>query len=270
MRFRMALATRILGTLLAVVVILHPGAVLADQWVDWVNTATPAPPCKNSASRCQPWERDWRNRNFPAGAFVTDLDVIVPAEPSRAASFFYDWQTLITGFLAIIAALIGAGAAFCVGRSQVAEARRKEHRQALCLAVALMPELLQLQVSHERAVQIISADLFTINSGNVMTQTIVSMIIAAKIAVPPLLDRNTEDIYTLGKAGSTLLQLLSVMLQYNSMVDILADNLRLDVNSFNPANHSSQLTDQLTVIGRNISESQLELAPLHDEATVAG
>jgi hypothetical protein len=67
------------------------------------------------------------------------------------ACFFYNWQTLITGGLAIIAALIGAGAAYHVGNAQIAVAKRKDRLQARCIAVAISPELLVLKVRYERS-----------------------------------------------------------------------------------------------------------------------
>jgi hypothetical protein len=60
--------------------------------------------------------------------------------------FLFNWQTLITGGLAIVAALIGAWAAYHVGSAQIAVAKRKERLQARCIAVAISPELLQLKV----------------------------------------------------------------------------------------------------------------------------
>ncbi len=41
-----------------------------------------APPCKDRSQTCQPWERDWGNRNFQAGSVVTrEGNVIQP--PSK-------------------------------------------------------------------------------------------------------------------------------------------------------------------------------------------
>jgi hypothetical protein len=74
----------------------------------------------------------------------------------------YDWQTLIAGLLAIaaavIAAVIGARAGYRVNNAQLAAAKQKDRVQARCLAVAIFPELLQLQLSPKRATEVINQE----------------------------------------------------------------------------------------------------------------
>ena len=81
-----------------------------------------------------------------------------PPDYTGFLKLLYDWQTLITGWLAIVAAIIGAWAAYYVGSAQMAAAKRKDRLQARCIAVAISPELLDLRVRYERASRIITEE----------------------------------------------------------------------------------------------------------------
>jgi hypothetical protein len=71
----------------------------------------------------------------------------------------------------------------------------------------------------------------------------------------------------LDEAGPTLLQLISVTLQYNHMVTTLSGQIRQHVDSFNPPEHQRDLSGHLRVIAQNIADAESLIAPLHDEAT---
>jgi hypothetical protein len=58
--------------------------------------------------------------------------------------FLFNWQTIITGGLAIVAAIIGAVAAYHVGNIQVADAQRRDEREIDALRKSLATELRQL------------------------------------------------------------------------------------------------------------------------------
>jgi hypothetical protein len=185
--------------------------------------------------------------------------------------FLYDWQTLITGGLAIVAAIIGAWAAYRVGNAQITAAKRKDRLQAQCIAVAISPELLDFKVRHERASKIIGEEFPKTKAQrpNVMTDAVVALILDAKIEVPPLLSQTVDQLYILDDAGPTLLQLISVTLQYNHMITTLAGQIRQHVDNFNPPEHQRDLSGHLRVIGQNIADAERLIAPLHDEATGA-
>jgi F0F1-type ATP synthase membrane subunit c/vacuolar-type H+-ATPase subunit K len=81
-----------------------------------------------------------------------------PPDYTGLLKLLYDWQTLITG----AAALLGGLAAYVAGRIQASATReaadrqitamaRKDRLQARGIVVGVYPELLQLQVRHERA-----------------------------------------------------------------------------------------------------------------------
>ena len=60
---------------------------------------------------------------------------------SGFCKLLYDWQTLVAGGLAIVAAIIGAIAAYRVGNAQVRVAKEKDLLQARGIAVAIYSEI---------------------------------------------------------------------------------------------------------------------------------
>ncbi len=102
--------SRICAALFALLVLTTPSLAAADPPAGAVSEA-PAPPCKNGAADCKPWERDWSNTRLQPGSIFTAQGTIVPPQPHPMQDFLYNWQTLITGGLAILAALIGGGLA---------------------------------------------------------------------------------------------------------------------------------------------------------------
>jgi len=230
------------------------------------NAAVHAPPCKNGAATCQPWEREWRGRP-PVGSIVTDKGIVLPPQPNPGLAFLDKWQTLVAGGMAIVAAGIGAAAAYFVGRAQVRAAERRDRLQARSLSVAISPELLQLRVRHQRAVGIVNNEFPKVAGG--MTVRICEVVGSARIELTPLLERHSENLFLLGDAGPTLLQLISITLQYDSLVSALVDQIRADANSFNPQKQAADLSGHLRVIGEDITEAERLLGPLHDEATRA-
>lgn len=75
-------------------------------------------------------------------------------ERSRFAKFFYDWQTLISGLLAILA----AGAAALAGYQQLAELQRQSATNAIPQVTALARELEDEEVASANCEQ--TANLF--------------------------------------------------------------------------------------------------------------
>jgi hypothetical protein len=106
---------------------------------------------------------------------------------------------------------------------QIAVNAKKDHLQAHCVAVGIYPELLSITVSRERASTIIQNEFPKVQRG--FTTQIVALIRDVRVVVPPLLSRNVDQLYVLEEAGATILQPLSVILQYNYMVDTLAKKI---------------------------------------------
>jgi hypothetical protein len=178
-----------------------------------------------------------------------------------------DWGSFIGGGLALIAGVLAYIGARQAAAKQIAALSRKDRLQARSLAVAIQPELLQLKVRHERAMKIISEEFPKAKGSTASTAQIVSLILSAQIGVPPLLNRTVDQLYVLEDAGPALLQSISVILQYDGLIRTLADQIRENVDSFNPAAHQRDLAGQLYVIAQDIAEAERLIAPIHDETT---
>jgi hypothetical protein len=100
-----------------------------------------------------------------------------------------------------------------------------------------------------------------------MTDAVVALILDARIEIPPLLGRTIDQLYILDEAGPPILQLISVILQYNNLIETIAGQTRQHVDSFNPAQHQKDVAGHLQVIGQNIGEAERLITPIHDEAT---
>jgi hypothetical protein len=186
--------------------------------------------------------------------------------------FFRDQGSLIAGALALIAGVIAYYAGVIQARTardgvdrQLAAAIQRDRVQARCIAVGISPELLQLEVTHERAREAIHL-LPTLSSRT--PRQIVADFQDTKIGVPSISDRLTNQLYMLGEpAGPTMLQLISVVHQYNYMIDRISQQIEQNPAYFNPARHQQDLGGQLTAIGKLIPMAKRETTTLHDEAT---
>jgi hypothetical protein len=165
--------------------------------------------------------------------------------------------------LAVGAAAVGAWAAYRVGNAQVVAAKQRNRLQARCLAVAIYPEPLDLEVAHKRAIGMFADELPKARRERWHTAGTVALIRAAQIEIPPLLDRTLDQLYLVGEAGPELLQLISVLLQYNTLVEKLAQQIHDNVDSFDRPAREKSLGGQLSAIGRNIAEAQRLLGDLH-------
>jgi hypothetical protein len=189
-----------------------------------------------------------------------------------------DWQTIITGGLAIFAAIIGGGITYRAGvvqanetresaKRQIAAMNRKDRLQARVIAVGISPELLQLERAHGKAQQVIRHLPASI-SDFAIGRKIAESIREARIEIPPILSRIVDQLYILGEpAGPTVLQLVSGTLQFNHLIEKLMQQVSENPNSFGPPKHQKDLSAQLRLIGHLIAEAQQEIEPLHDEIT---
>jgi hypothetical protein len=178
----------------------------------------------------------------------------------------YDRQTLIAGGLAIVAAIIGAIAAYRVGRAQIIAAKHRDRLQARGIAVGVYPELWELQVLHKRALIVIE-QWSAVDRRIMNTTTLVPAILNARIGLTPLLSRNIDNLFLVQPGAASLQQVFSFTLQYNKLVETLAQQVEDNVNSFEPLAHQQALSGNLRAIGMALEDALREIGPIHDEAT---
>jgi hypothetical protein len=195
-----------------------------------------------------------------------------PPDYTGVVRLLYDWQTLITG----AAALLGGLAAYVAGRieagatreaadRQIAAMARKDRLQARGIVVGVYPELLQLQVRHERASNVM-AQWSSMRTRTMNTMSLVPAIREAKIELTPLLSRNIDNLFLVEPGGASLQQVVSYTLQYNSLIETLAQQIVDYVDSFDPPAHQQALSGNLRAIGMALADALREIAPIHDEA----
>jgi hypothetical protein len=105
---------------IALVVVITPAARAADP---------AAPPCKDGAATCMPWERDWSNTTLPPGAVVTSQGTIYAPHANPTIEFLYNWQSLIAGGLGLLAGIIAFLGALIAANRQVKTARQAAAEQ---------------------------------------------------------------------------------------------------------------------------------------------
>jgi hypothetical protein len=142
----------------------------------------------------------------------------------------YDWQTIITGGLAILAALIGGGMTYRAGviqakatrkaaNEQIAAAARKDRLQARGIAVAIYSDILELKIIIEKSrTRII--EITRSFSGELPGQNISALVQeVGSIEMPRMLNSNIDLLFMLSEpAGPACLQLVSLLFQYDALV----------------------------------------------------
>ena len=185
-----------------------------------------------------------------------------------AYDFLKDQGSLIGGSFALIA----GGVAYWAGKiqanatkqasdKQIAVSAQRDQLQAHCLAVGIYPELLEVKVSHERASKIVNEE-FT-KETTTTTEQKVALIRDARIFAPPLISQIIPYLYLLGEAGATTIQLLSVINQYNGLVERFATRF---ANRFYTVDDHKYLGGHLGTIEILLKLAQKEIKPIHDRA----
>ena len=126
-----------------------------------------------------------------------------------------------------------------------------------------------MKVDHENASKYLSEGPPKASPGTMVLQS-AELIRAIHIQIPPLLGRSIDHLYLLDDAGPTLLQLVSVILQYNDLVDTLTRYITKQTTSFAPTRTEWEgLSGHLTTIGQLLHEAEQKVAAIHDEAVPA-
>jgi hypothetical protein len=174
-----------------------------------------------------------------------------------------DMGSLIGGVFALIAGIAAGIAAYIVGHKQITMSDRKDRLQAHCIAVGIYPEILWVKASHERASKIISDEFPKSSAG--FTEQLVELI---RIKAPPLINRSLDQLYVLKEVGASVLQLFSVILQYNAMIYGLAERTSQNVNSFDAQAFATNLSGHLSVMAQLFKEVEQKIKPIHDQSTL--
>src|SRR5271165_392696 len=176
----------------------------------------------------------------------------------------YDWQTLVAGGLAIVAAIIGAIAAYRVGNAQVRVAKEKDLLQARGIAVAIYSEILKLNITIKDA----RKQLHQLNeqfAGRQPGQTVAAHVAqVVTIHIPPMLDRNIDRLFMLGDlAGPACLQLVNLLFQYDTLVQNVTSRMMM-LNADQWPEDIKHLQEHLTLLEGVIAKCKHEVRPIHD------
>jgi hypothetical protein len=165
----------------------------------------------------------------------------------------------LQAFAAVVALGISVWATWRVGSAE----RRRDLLQARGIAVAIYPELQKLKVT----VSDIQGNLeqFRMQASHLVGQSVAANIQGlAQISMPPMIDRNIDKLFMLGKvAGPSCLQLVGMLFQYNTFVDQLTGGM-MSMNAQQWTDAVPHLEDHLALIDRIIEKCEHEVRPIHD------
>jgi hypothetical protein len=179
------------------------------------------------------------------------------------------WITDLGGLIGGIFALIAGWLVYRAGVRQARETREGVDRQlaadaksdrlrAYSIAVGIFPELVSIRGDYEKARDVINGEwpkVVTLGA-----TSIVGRIRDARIPLSPLLNRFTGDLHLLGDAGHSLLQLVSIILQYDGLIDDIALAVERQVDAFNPISLARSLSNHLETIGERLDEAEHKVA----------
>lgn len=175
-----------------------------------------------------------------------------------------DWGSLIGGGFALIAGAVAYIGARQAATKQIGAMARKDRMQARGIVVGVYPELLELQIDHERASKAVEQ---WPSMQTMLAVTLVPVIRSAKIELTPLMARNVDNFFLVEPGGASLQQVASFTLQYNGLVDNLAKQVADNPHSFDPPAHQQAVSGNLKAIGMALADAVRETAPIHHEAT---
>jgi hypothetical protein len=159
---------------------------------------------------------------------------------------------------AALVALLLSGLA--IWRQSWAE-RSREKSQARGIAVAIYPELLKMDVGLERATSIMRD--ISASKGHPAV-ALAQMLSAAKIGIPPMMRLNLKRLHWLpGDAGPTVIQLVSVTMQFDELVDSCAMQIK-GLGVTDAKGHVTDLAGHLKLLTQVLTQAQQQVGPIHD------
>jgi len=185
------------------------------------------------------------------GAFCHTMDIPMTLVLASLPSWLQAFAAIVALFIAVWGTL----------RADKAM-RRRDRLQARCIATAIYPDILSIEVGLGR-VRGVLKQLVSISAAHV-GQHYMADLNMAQIEIPSMLTRNVDNLYLLGEqAGPTCLQLVSIVLQYNDLVQSAAAQLA-DKAKGEWTNLLHALEGHLKAIDILVGEAQQELAAVHD------
>jgi hypothetical protein len=185
------------------------------------------------------------------GAFFYPMDAPMNLVLTNLPSWLQAFAAIVALFIAVWGTLRADKAA-----------KRRDRLQARCIATAIYPDILSIEVGLGR-VRGMLKQLVSI-SATMVGQHYMADLNVAQIEIPPLLTRNVDNLYLLGEqAGPTCLQLVSVILQYNDLVQSAAAQLA-DKAKGEWTDLLHALEGHLTAIETLLGQAQKEIGPVHD------
>jgi hypothetical protein len=170
-----------------------------------------------------------------------------------------DLPAWLQAFAAVVALFISVWAALRSGRLE----RRRDALEARGIAVAIYPELLQLEVIMKNTKDYLDR-LVDQLAGKVVGQSIAMNIENAQIGLPPMIERNVDRLFMLGEpAGPACLQLVNVINQYNAFVHEIAARTTM-MNATQWSEGVGQLKQHLTLLEAVVATCKHHVAPMHD------
>ena len=177
---------------------------------------------------------------------------------------FHTWLSTVVGnpalaswlqaFAAVVALGISVWANLRVGSAE----RRRDHLQAVGIAVAVYLELLKLKI----VVDEIQGGLTKLTDAaeNLGGQSSAANVLSrALIPIPPMIDRNIDKLYLPGKTGGlACVQLVGQLYQHNDLVERMVGGMKtIDTEVISHLRKSLELLDKV------IAKCEHEVRPIH-------
>jgi hypothetical protein len=171
-----------------------------------------------------------------------------------------DLPSWLQAFAAFVALFVSVWA---VRRADAIQ-RKRDRLQALGIAAAIYPEILGLEATLGDVRNHFDNILESVRGG-VPNQATGASVLNGQILLPPLIDRNIEHLFLLGKnAGPSCLQLVNSIFQFNAFVTAMAArSVMMDIRQWEA--DVDRLLEQLQLLQSIIAKCKKEVAGLRDQ-----
>jgi hypothetical protein len=171
-----------------------------------------------------------------------------------------DWAAIAQAAAAFVALGISVWAVLRQGAAE----RQRERVRARGIAVAIYPGLLKLDVELRRAHNTLHAPLPNRLEGLSGVQA--ELITAITVTLPSIIERHYDSLFVLGEpAGSTTIQLVSVLVQYCEMV--VTAHQRMREKGFQVEviqRNIKPLKAHVELLRRTVAAAIAEVGPVYD------